>query len=613
MTAENEPDITPVNLAVLFEGVDGTFAIPPYQRLYEWEESDAEALFDDLLEFSSTDAGYYILGQIIVSRNGNSSDYRWSIVDGQQRLTTIYLLSYALLSRIRDFAESAIAGNPAFTAKRALESIMYSVDNAAGGPERIRLLVSEIGREYVDIILDDQKLDNVVDLNDTQKNLRQNFELFQSLAVSKFDSLDSLVLFVNRFLYSVFIIRTRIGSTHQALEMFEKINSRGRPLNSAALLKNLMFEYVDESQYSQLSKTWDAAVQDVFLIRPNRAASMQFLMKSLLGVRTGESISNKDVFSRWRELFKSEDIAVPDFERELSSSAAFLRDLSKGAQSRFNLHLNGTRFFGTVQHLPLMLSIQHLKNAPEIFNAAKRVIDARIVLSLFALEKPQTLESKIWKWAKALSELTTTSTRAQLAKACEKALEETETLFETALTHFQNLKYTSKRDQKRIRFVLAACEDHLSRVIAKENDVDGLFSGLLFPPARVRYHLDHIYPKSLADSPDFEFSQGVEWVNQIGNLVLLHPDDNRNAGAARPLLKSDDYASSKLLLTRVLATDASLAGINARLRNAISQARNQGMEPVSASWNGTQANQNTVGYWALFSAWLRTQLDATEN
>lgn len=613
MPRDDEPDISPVNLAVLFEGVDGTFEIPPYQRLYEWEVSDAEALFDDLLEFSLTDADYYILGQVIVSRNGNPGGYLWSIVDGQQRLTTIYLLSFGLLSRIRDFAESAVAGNPAFTAKRALESIMYAVDNAAGGPERIRLLVSELGREYVDLILDDQRLDNVVDLNETQKNIRQNFELYQSLIASKFESLDALVKFVDRFLYSVFIIRTRIDSTHQALEMFEKINSRGRPLNSAALLKNLMFEYVEESRYSQLSKTWDAAVQDVFLIRPNRAASMQFLMKSLLGVRTGESIANKDVFSRWREIFRSEEISVPDFERDLSGSAAFLRDLSKGAQSNHNQHLNGTRFFGTVQHLPLMLSIQHLKNSPEIFSAAKKVIDARIVLSLFASEKPQTLESKIWKWAKALSELKTSSTRVQLAEACEKALGDIETLFETALTHFQNLKYTSNRDQKRIRFVLAACEDQLSRQIARENDVDGLLTGLLFPPARVRYHLDHIYPKSLVESPDFEFAQGVEWVNQIGNLVLLHPDDNRIAGAARPFLKSDDYASSRLLLTRVLAADASLNGINARLRGAISQARDKGMEPVSASWSGTQASQNRFGYWRLFSDWVRTQLDATAN
>lgn len=74
-----------------FEGrvvgsLTGTFVVPGYQRGYRWGAQEVQRLLDDIQ--SSGDATYY-LQPIVVKRLG---DNRWELVDGQQRLTTLFLI-----------------------------------------------------------------------------------------------------------------------------------------------------------------------------------------------------------------------------------------------------------------------------------------------------------------------------------------------------------------------------------------------------------------------------------------------------------------------------------------------------------------------------------------
>ncbi len=69
------------------------FFIPDYQRGYRWTKNQVKELLDDIWEFrrnseNAPKEAFYCLQPIVVSRNNAS----WEIVDGQQRLTTIYLI-----------------------------------------------------------------------------------------------------------------------------------------------------------------------------------------------------------------------------------------------------------------------------------------------------------------------------------------------------------------------------------------------------------------------------------------------------------------------------------------------------------------------------------------
>lgn len=76
------------------ELLDKTFVIPSFQRGYRWDDTQITALLEDLDEFQAKSRGkdtYYCLQPVVVVPDGENGD-RFIVIDGQQRLTTIFLL-----------------------------------------------------------------------------------------------------------------------------------------------------------------------------------------------------------------------------------------------------------------------------------------------------------------------------------------------------------------------------------------------------------------------------------------------------------------------------------------------------------------------------------------
>src|SRR4051794_25742370 len=70
---------------MLVGDISGAFFVPAYQRGYRWGEVEVGRLLDDIWE--NRDRTYY-LQPVVVKRYGDE----WELVDGQQRLTTLYLI-----------------------------------------------------------------------------------------------------------------------------------------------------------------------------------------------------------------------------------------------------------------------------------------------------------------------------------------------------------------------------------------------------------------------------------------------------------------------------------------------------------------------------------------
>ena len=74
------------------------FFIPAYQRGYRWTDEQVTALLDDILEFvqrptEDTEAGsFYCLQPIVVRQGIDDRGTYYEVIDGQQRLTTLYII-----------------------------------------------------------------------------------------------------------------------------------------------------------------------------------------------------------------------------------------------------------------------------------------------------------------------------------------------------------------------------------------------------------------------------------------------------------------------------------------------------------------------------------------
>lgn len=99
---------------------DRHFFIPSYQRGYRWEPKDVEYLLDDILEFieegkncNENKRPYYCLQPIVVKKKEwNDAETQekikgWEVIDGQQRLTTLYLI-LSILKGDSDYKNSVL-------------------------------------------------------------------------------------------------------------------------------------------------------------------------------------------------------------------------------------------------------------------------------------------------------------------------------------------------------------------------------------------------------------------------------------------------------------------------------------------------------------------------
>ncbi|MDM7646577.1 DUF262 domain-containing protein [Leuconostoc falkenbergense] len=243
------------------------FHIPAYQREYSWQNIQLEDLWDDLEEVLSDDSEEHFFGQIVT----NTSENGYEVIDGQQRLIT----STLLLAAIRDVAKkftsdqkfsSQLSEDERYSARRKVDDIQENYLLASNLKTPILTLPDEndVASFFTDLLIKGQIVESD---NQTEKNLR-NAYLFLKKHVSQYIAkkesenlgvpqqlkrLENLIqVFTKRF--KVILINT--ASTKDGFVIFETLNARGKSLEEADLLKNLLLGFLSDDEESANSK-WE--------------------------------------------------------------------------------------------------------------------------------------------------------------------------------------------------------------------------------------------------------------------------------------------------------------------------------------------------------------------
>lgn len=204
-----------------------TFYIPEFQREYSWGRDEVNDLWNDLK--SNILSQEYFLGLIILTDDSK----RKLVVDGQQRLITLSLLAAAI------HQESLRLGRPALAERvqsTFLRTIDYSSDELL---PRIQLASTRDNDTFRTIV--DGNRDTIVAADESVSSLLvQSFDqislsLSKDLSTDPFKRLGEWVDFlINRLYVAVFLHQDE----NSAYRVFEVINTRGKDLTTADLLKN---------------------------------------------------------------------------------------------------------------------------------------------------------------------------------------------------------------------------------------------------------------------------------------------------------------------------------------------------------------------------------------
>ena len=231
----------------IFGSPNETYVIPMYQRPYSWGFDQLYELYKDLMSAYNEDEPYF-LGNIIMARSKDySNDGKSSVVDGQQRIITIWTLIKVLSLYLPDIN----------SLQRALYVVPWS------GKDQLPKIESKIFEnnddDAIDAIFkyDKEKIEsrykavaNSDGINERKCESKVEYALlyfyqqFVALKDDKFD-LAGFAQFLMRRVTMLPIVQSADGqedAENKALTIFETINNRGMDLEDADIFKARLYD-----------------------------------------------------------------------------------------------------------------------------------------------------------------------------------------------------------------------------------------------------------------------------------------------------------------------------------------------------------------------------------
>lgn len=244
--------------ALLGSGKSKPFVIPEYQRPYAWTDEQVETLFEDLWEFTTTIGGTenessYFLGSVVSYEN---EDGEQEIIDGQQRITSLFLLLRAIYTKLTQTPESertAEANN--FISK--IEPTIWRTNKLTGTVDYKDILltsrvVNNDGNEILRSILESGQADE-----DAKDNYSKNYRLFQEL-FDRHSTENPLMVyqFIYALLNQAILLPITADTQDTALTIFSTLNDRGLPLSDADIFKAKIYNRLDADDKKAFIERW---------------------------------------------------------------------------------------------------------------------------------------------------------------------------------------------------------------------------------------------------------------------------------------------------------------------------------------------------------------------
>ena len=274
------------------------YVIPLYQRAYAWEDEEIVQLIDDI----NDSTGDYYIGSLVVAKVKSKVE-TYEVVDGQQRLTTLYLLLHYLKSQV-----GAVEKTLSFDCR---PNSNYTLTN-------------------IEALLPDEKplADDEDQIEQSIRNglkvIHQKFvpEAGRSKRVKVGDAID-VDAFVE-LLKRVILYRIEVPEHTDLNRYFEIMNTRGEQLEQHDILKAQLMGYLPTSEQEFFSRVWSACSDMTGYVQMHFAKAER---EEIFGEKWDKMPSDKwtDFTACWnteqqtdREGVSVKDIIDPDFRVEVA-------------------------------------------------------------------------------------------------------------------------------------------------------------------------------------------------------------------------------------------------------------------------------------------------------
>lgn len=219
------------------------FVIPIYQRTYSWTEQQCRQFWDDIMRAGSSEAiAAHFIGSVVYIEKGLyqvSSQSPLLVIDGQQRLTTAMLLLEALSRHLGD--SEPIEG---FSAKKLRN--YYLLNPLEDGERGYKLILTQTDKDSLLALVTQKPLPI-----DGSLRIQENFDFFDTQIAQLGGNLEQLC----RGLAKVIIVDIALSRDQDNPQLiFESMNSTGKALSQADLIRNFVLMGLDPNHQTELYK-----------------------------------------------------------------------------------------------------------------------------------------------------------------------------------------------------------------------------------------------------------------------------------------------------------------------------------------------------------------------
>ncbi len=538
------------------------YVVPDYQREYIWGEKQIIQLLDDINdERDDNKLSEYFVGTVIVSPTDAK---HIDVIDGQQRLTTFFLILVAIKARLED------------NESKSISPLIYSSYIDLNGRARSNLRLepqyegaSEIVKMIVEINSSPIEVEKVVEAAGIKvygsiKNILEAYRIIYNYLGDNNRDSQELLRFLGFLLNSVVFIQisTDIGS---ALKVFETINERGVGLNPMDLLKNLIFRQVEQDDFGKLKNEWKDITN---ALEGKQEKPLRFLRYYLMSNypiinKRNDHILREDEIYDWivdhdnAELcgYKRDPFAfVRHLKANLDCYLAFIGGKDKdNATNVYTEDLSEMCGGAFSLHYILLLAIRSLPKV--LFDSFVMNLEVFLFYYIFTKTPTKELERSFALWAGELREI---------------AKQKDPTVQKDMLDSFVSTRFVPSVQSKqkelqaflenyslgilqyyRTRYFLAKIAQFVDRHFTGINDKRTLKDFTVL-------EIEHILPDNPADDVRNSFIQnnpGVDYDKykiKLGNLTLLQKPLNIVAGNDYYQRKCDQYKNCGFYFTRSL-------------------------------------------------------------
>ena len=255
-----------VNLDQLFKG---QYDIPVYQRPYSWKEEHVKQLLDDIDESyrnsltddikHDPDDAVLFAGTIFIKPSDSNREVH-TVIDGQQRITTLTLLFMALLNRFyTDFPEDK-------KVVPEIKKLLWKQIKGECFKERRVLTLGNVDRSALEDLMNElfsrndlmQYIENKKSgpISAIEKNLLKNYVCIHR-HITKLKRQDEIISFLDFIKHNIRFISIEINTkTEKLFRIFESLNSKGKRLEEIDLIKSYIFQNLDSDDYDEYLKKW---------------------------------------------------------------------------------------------------------------------------------------------------------------------------------------------------------------------------------------------------------------------------------------------------------------------------------------------------------------------